>query len=178
MNKAPVTSLLLALLLSLPIQPALAQEGFKIGFVNAPVVLQKAPQTLASGRLLEREFASREADIENAKKRRMALEERSQRDAAVMSEEERRNLDRDILAVRRDVARLQREFREDLNLRRNQELANLQQKLKEVLQAIGNEEGFDLIVSNDSVLFASARINITKDVLDRLTEEFTQSGGQ
>ena len=181
MNKSSaIRFLFLPVFLLLLAQPAFAQQAAppKIGFVNAPVILQKAPQTAAAGRLLEEEFASREEEIEHAKKRQTDLEEQLQRDASVMSEDERRRLDRDILTVRRDVTRLQREYREDLNLRRNQELATLQQKLKEVLQAIGNEEGFDLIVSNDSVLFASARINITKDVLERLTEEFKKSGGR
>lgn len=150
----------------------------KVGFVNAPVILKHVPQSAAASERLEKEFAAREDEIAAARTKLQALQESLDRDGAVLTDVERRRYEREIHSSRRDLKRLQEEFREDLNLRRNQELAALQQQIKEVIQALGEEEHFDLIVTNDSVLFASARINVTSNVLDRMSEEFKKAGSK
>ncbi|MGB0712944.1 MAG: OmpH family outer membrane protein [Gammaproteobacteria bacterium] len=161
-----------------PEPAAIAKGPLKVGFVNAPVILKHAPQSTAASERLEKEFAAREDEIAAARTKLQALQESLDRDGAVLSDAERRRHEREIHSSRRDLKRLQEEFREDLNLRRNQELAALQQQIKEVIQALGEEERFDLIVTNDSVLFASARINVTQNVLARMAEEFKKAGAK
>jgi outer membrane protein len=92
-----------------------------------------------------------------------------------MGETERRNAEKDLRDLQREVARLQNEFQEDLNLRRNEELGNLQRSLLKEVQEYAQSEGFDLVVG-DGVLFASNAVNITASVLQAMEANFQAAG--
>lgn len=143
--------------------PVAAQE-LKVGVVNVPLLMDRAPQTKAAMDALEEEFAPRQREILAKQKEYQDLSEKVQRDVAVMGEVERRNAERDLRDLQREVQRLQTEFREDLNLRRNEELGNLQRALLKEVQDYAQTAGFDLIVG-DGVLYASNAINVTELVL-------------
>ena len=143
--------------------PAAAQE-LKVGVVNVPLLMDRAPQTKAAMDALEEEFAPRQREILAKQKEYQDLSEKVQRDVAVMGEAERRNAERDLRDLQREVQRQQTEFREDLNIRRNEELGNLQRALLKEVQDYAQTAGFDLIVG-DGVLYASNAINVTELVL-------------
>lgn len=150
--------------------PAAAQE-LKIGVVNVPLLMDRAPQTKAAMDELEEEFAPRQREILAKQKEFQDLQEKVQRDVAVMGESERRNAEKDLRELQREVVRLQNEFREDLNLRRNEELGNLQRALLKEVQDYAQAAGFDLVVG-DGVLFASNAVNITELVLRAVEENY------
>lgn len=152
-----------------------AAQELKIGFVNAARVLERAPQAEAERRKLEKEFSPRDKALVDEQKALRGMEEKLSRDGAVMSEVERRKLERDILSRKRDIKRTQEEFREDLNIRRNETFDRLRRRVFEVIVDIAKTEKFDLIVS-DGVVFASDRIDITGQVVERLKQEFEQAG--
>ncbi len=147
---------------------AVAQE-VKIGFVNSARVLQEAPQAERARVKLQSEFAPRDKKIVAMQKVLKKLEDEMSRDAAVMSETVRKKKEREILAKKRDIKRTQEEFNEDLNLRRNEELNNLQQKVYEAIVSLAEEEKYDVILG-DSVMFASKRVDITDKVIKRLSK--------
>lgn len=161
-------------LLSVFTVPALAQE-LKIGVVNVPVLMDKAPQAKVAMDALQEEFAPRQREILARQKEYEDLGEKVQRDVAVMGETERRNAENDLRNMQREVTRLQNEFREDLNLRRNEELGNLQRALLMEVQAYAKASGFDLVVG-DGVLYASTAVNITENVLRAMEANFQASG--
>ena len=111
-----------------------AVAELRIGFVNAAKLLEEAPQAAAARDNLQQEFAPRDRELVSMQKEIKALEEKLGRDAAVMSESERRNLERDILNRKRDLKRSQDVFREDFNLRRNEELGKLQRLVIETIR--------------------------------------------
>jgi len=139
----------------------------KIGFVNALKIMDKAPQVDSANRRLEREFAPRQRKLVSAKKQIQKLEKRFSKDAAIMSESEARRLSRDIREKRRDLKRKQEEFREDYNIRRNEELDKIQKIILEVIQKLARAERYDLIFT-EGVVFANKRVDITNKVLKRL----------
>jgi len=145
-----------------------AQE-VKIGFVNSARVLQEAPQAERARVKLQSEFAPRDKKIVAMQKSLKKLEDEMSRDAAVMSETVRKKKEREILSKKRDIKRTQEEFNEDLNLRRNEELNNLQQKVYEAIVSLAEEEKYDVILG-DSVMFASKRVDITDKVIKRLSK--------
>lgn len=152
-----------AALLIAAAMPATAQE-LKIGVVNVQALLERAPQTKASMDALQEEFAPRQREVLAKQTELQELVERVQKDGAVMSETERRNAEKSVRDLQREVTRLDTEFREDLNLRQNEELANLQRSLLAEVQAFAQGEGYDILVG-DGVLFASSAANITDEVL-------------
>lgn len=168
-----ITSLMTAGLLAVALGQAQAEE-LKIGFVNAARVLEEAPQATQARENLEKEFAPRDKKLLADQKEMKKLEDKLTRDGAIMSESERVKLERDIISRKRDLKRGQEEFREDLNIRRNEAFEKLRRDVFEVVVAISKEKKFDLIVS-DGVVYASDRIDITDTVIKRLDEEFKQA---
>ncbi len=160
--------LLLAFAFSMSLNMAVAQE-VKIGFVNSARVLQEAPQAEQARVKLQSEFEPRDKKIVTMQKALKKLEDEMSRDAAVMSESIRKKKERDMLALKRDVKRAQEEFNEDLNLRRNEELNTLQQKVYDAIVSLAKEENYDVILG-DSVMFASKRVDITDKVIKRLSK--------
>ena len=153
--------------------PASSAE-MKVGFVNVAKVLELAPQAEAARNRIEREFAPKDRDLLQQQKDVRSLEDRLVKNAAVLSEAERQRKENEIRAAKRELRREQDEFREDLNLRRSQELSKLQQKVTEVIQELAKAEKYDLIVS-DGVIFAGDRVDITDKILERLRADFKAS---
>lgn len=143
----------------------------KVGFVNVAKVLELAPQAEAARNRIEREFAPKDRELLQQQKDVRGLEDRLVKNAAVLSEAERQRQETEIRASKRELRRAQDEFREDLNLRRSQELSKLQKKVTEVIQALAKAEKYDLIVS-DGVIFAGERVDITERILERLRADF------
>ncbi|QKT02436.1 OmpH family outer membrane protein [Ectothiorhodospiraceae bacterium 2226] len=156
--------------------PTAWADALKIGVVNTARVLEEAPQAEAASKKLEAEFAPRERELVNAQRQLKNLEDRLARDGAVMSEAERRNLERDIMGLRRDVNRGQEEYREDLNMRRNEELGRLHRRVYEVIVALAKDGNFDVLLG-DTVLYASEQVDLTDQVIQRLRDEFRNGGG-
>lgn len=150
---------------------SLAAAEVKIGFVNVARLLEKAPQAEKAKKELEREFAPRDKKLVAEQKEIKSLEEKLNKDAAVMSDNEREKLDKDILSRKREAKRLQDEFREDFNLRRNEELTQLQKEIFEAIQSLAKEDGFDLLLT-DGVVFASETVDVTGKVEKKLESSF------
>ena len=143
--------------------PAVAQD-MKIGVVSLPALIERAPQTKIAMDALQEEFAPRQREFLAKQKEFEDLTAKAQKDFAVMGETERRNAEKDLRDLQREVTRLQNEFREDLNLRQNEEYGILQRAMLKEVQDYAQEQGYDLIVG-DGVLFASNAVNITEAVL-------------
>jgi outer membrane protein len=163
----------IALLFSVML-PAVAQE-VKIGVVNVPVLMDQAPQARVAMAALEEEFQPRQRVILAKQTEFKELSDRVQRDIAVMGETERRNAEKELRDLQREVTRLQTEFQEDLNLRRNEELGSLQRSLLKEVQDYAQAAGFDLVVG-DGVLYASTAVNITENVLRAMEANFQAAG--
>jgi len=156
--------------------PAAAQE-LKIGVVNVPVLMDRSPQTKAAMDALQEEFAPRQREFMAKQKELEDLTAKIQKDVSVMGETERRNAEKNLRDLQRDVARIQQEFREDLELRQNEELGNLQRSLLKEVQDYAQAQGYDLVVG-DGVLFASTTVNITEEVLRTVEANFQAQGAR
>ena len=153
---------------------AVAQE-LKVGVVNVPVLMERAPQAKIAMDALQEEFAPRQREIVAKQTQFEELTEKVKRDFDVMGETERRNAEKDLRDLQREVTRLQSEFREDLNLRRNEELGKLQRALLKEVQDYAQTTGYDLVVG-DGVLYASQTVNITELVLRAMEANFNTTG--
>lgn len=164
MNRIAFLTVGMMMLLALPA----AQAGdYKVGFVNAAVLLDKAPQAEAATKKLESEFSSRNKDLFAQQKKVQEMESKLSRDAATMSETEQRKLERDLASRKRELKNAQDEFRDDLNIRRNEELGKLQRSVTEVIVTLAKQEKYDMIIT-DGVIYASEQVDITDKVLQQL----------
>jgi outer membrane protein len=149
---------------------ASAAADYKIGFVNTERLFREAAPAKRAQAKIEKEFASRDAEIQKLAKQGRDLQAALDRDGTTMSDSDRRNKERDLANQSRDLQRMQREFREDLNLRRNEELAAIQERANKVIQQIAESEKYDLILQ-DPVVYASQRIDITDKVIKALADK-------
>ena len=147
-----------------------AAAEYKIGFVNTERLFREATPAKRAQAKIEKEFATRDAEIQKLAKQVRDLQASLDKDGPTMAEGERRNKERDLANQSRDLQRMQREFREDLNLRRNEELAGIQERANKVIQQIAESEKFDLILQ-DPVVYASQRIDITDKVIKALADK-------
>lgn len=157
--------LLVCLLGGLPLS-AMAQE-LKIGVVNPNRLLDEAPQSKIALQKLEKEFAARDSKFLKEQKSIKKLEDKLTTDAAIMSEGERRKLEREIVARKRELRRGFDELREDRTFRSNEERSKLLKFVNDAIVKIGKEEKYDLILY-DGIAFANPAIDVTKKVLVRL----------
>ena len=141
----------------------------KIGFVDTAKLMEAAPQVKSAQAKIESEFAPREKELVALQQQIRKLEDRISRDGSVMSETESSKLERDVLAKRRDLKRSQEEFRDDLNIRRNEVLAKLQKDIYDVVVAFAKEQNFDLILTQ-GVVYSSDKVDVTDSVLKKLKQ--------
>ena len=164
-----IVSLAAAALVALACGAAAAAD-YKIGFVNTERLFREATPAKRAQQKLEKEFAQRDAELGKLTRQVRDLQASLDKDGATMPEAERRNKERDLANLSRDLQRAQREFREDLNLRKNEELQSVQERANKVIQGIAEAEKFDLILQ-DPVVFASQRIDITEKVIKALSNQ-------
>jgi len=160
---------ILVLLLLVTMQTAAAQNpGYKIGFVNTARVLKEAPQAREVEERLKAIFEPREAQLKEERQEILALEEQLKTDAE-LSSNARRKLEREIRLKVSQLKFLEQEFREDQNLRRNEEIRNLQKVISNVLKKQGDNGEFDLILT-EGVSYVSEQIDITAETIEMLKQ--------
>ena len=141
----------------------------KIGFVNTERVFREAAPAKRAQQVLEREFSTRNAELAKLEKQGRDLQTDLERENVTMPEAQRREKERQLADISRNFQRVQREIREDLNLRRNEELAKVQERATRVINQIAEQEKFDLIIQE--AVFASSRIDITDKVIRALADK-------
>lgn len=158
-------SLLLASFMMVTVSAQSAE--LKVGYVQVDKILQDAPQTAESGKKLEREFSPRSQELDRMAKQIKDLETVLDKEGLTISEAERRNKERDVQNIKIEFQRKQRELREDINLRKNEELGALQDRINKAVQTVSETDGYDLVVYS-GVAYASKKIDITDKVLKLL----------
>jgi len=144
-------------------------QQLKIGFVNTERVFREAAPAKRAQQVLEREFSARNADLTKLEKEGRDLQAELERENVTMPEATRRDKERRLADISRDFQRKQREVREDLNMRRNEELAKVQERATRIINQIAEQEKFDLILQE--AVFASGRIDITEKVIKALAAQ-------
>ena len=165
-----VIAVLLALMALTVVSAAAVADEARVGFVNTPRILEQAPQAKSARERLEQEFAPRDSQLAAQQKTLSAQEEKLARDGSIMSDDERRKLERDVLSQQRDLKRAREAFTEDLNLRRNEEFSKLQREVGDAIVSIAKQDGYDLIFES-GVVYASDKVDLTERVLGLLRQQ-------
>lgn len=164
MNKLLKSLLALALLTS---AWSIGAAEIKVGYVQVDKILQDAPQTAESGKKLEREFSPRTQELDRMQKQIKDLQTSLDKESLTLSESARRDKERDLSNLKIEFQRKQRELREDVNMRKNEELSLLQDRINKAVTTVSEAEGYDLVVYG-GVAYASKKVDITDKVLKAL----------
>ena len=168
MNSSFIKSMVLATCLALAGWSAQAQE-LKIGYVNSDKVLRDALPARAAYTKIEAEFGKRDKELTDLGVRLKSAADKLDKEGPTLGESERVRRQRELVDQDRELQRKRREYQEDLNQRRNEELASLVDRANKIIKQIADQDKYDLIVQE--VIFASPRIDITKKVIDALNAQ-------
>ena len=146
--------------------PSFAQDVPRIGFVNTERILRESNAAKAAQQKLEQEFSRRDKELQETAARIKQMGERLDRDVTVLTDSDRARRQREVADQDKEFQRKQREFREDLNQRRNEELASVIERANRVIKQIAEQEKYDLILQE--AVYASPRIDVTEKVLRAL----------
>ena len=164
-----LVSAVLPLAAQQPQQPPQAQAPAitgKLGFVNTERILRDAVPAQRAQKKIEAEFQKRDQELAKIAEQLKRMQDDIDKNGMTMGETQRRNREREFADLNRDFQRKQREFREDLNQRRNEELAQVVELANRVIRQIAEQEKFDIIFQD--AVFASPRIDITDRVIKAL----------
>lgn len=153
-------------------QETVPAAAAKLGYVDAVRLIEQAPQGEQALKKLEEEFGPRDSEIKQLRDEIRTLEDELEKNALVMQEDDQRVKEEALRERQRRLKRVRTEFREDYNVRRNEELADLQRVVTKAIVEIAKAEGYDLILQES--VYASPSIDITEQVLEKLRAD----GGQ
>lgn len=163
-----IATLLVALMASLPVSSVSALETLKVGYVNTQRIFRDAPTAVKAAKKIEAEFSRRDQDLQRIAKQLQTMQEALEKNALTLSESERRLKEKDLNELSRDFQRKQREFREDLNLRQNEENAAIIEKANKAIKQLAESEKYDLIVQD--VVWVSPKLDVTDKIIKALSE--------
>ncbi len=158
----------LPLMLAIASVPALA-EDFRVGVVNLELIMRESVQAVKAGDKLKKEFSARDQEIKKLTKNMKDLEALLEKEGVTLPDTERRNKERELSNLNVSLQRLQREFSEDLNLRQNEELTVVLEHANKAIQAIAENEKYDLVLQE--AVFRNPNIDITEKVLKYMADE-------
>ena len=147
-------------------QPAAHAEDFRIGFVNTDRIFREANTAKSAQAKLEQEFSKREKELNDMGNSLKAASEKYEREAPTLPESQRVQRQKQLVDLDRDFQRKRREFQEDLNQRKNEELASVVERANKVIKQIFDGEKYDLILQE--AVFAGPRADITDKVIKAL----------
>jgi outer membrane protein len=168
--KAMIKAGMLAMLLNSGM--ALAAD-FKVGVVDTERVLRESAPAMRAESKIEKEFSGRDQEIKKLTKQAKELQALLDKEDSKLSEADRRNKERELTTMNVDLQRMQREFREDLNLRKNEELAVVLEQANKAIQAIAEAEKFDLVLQE--AVYRNPKIDITDMVIKHLADSKVDS---
>ena len=155
--------------LMLPLSVSAEMEIFKIGYVVVEKILKEAPQTAASNKKLEKEFKSRTDGLQKKVKAIQKQEKEFNKNSVTMATADRQKAQKKIQNSKIEIQRIERELREDIDIRRREEIGKLQQKINEAIEEMAKNDKYDLILYQ-GVAYASKEIDITDKLIEVLAK--------
>lgn len=147
---------------------------FRVGVVDTERILRESVPAIKAEKRIEKEFSGRDQEIKNLLKQAKELQSLLEKDGGKLPDADHRNKERELTAMNVNLQRMQREFREDLNLRKNEELAVVLEQANKAIQTIAEAEKYDLILQE--AVYRNPMIDITDKVIKYLADGQADSG--
>lgn len=167
---------ILWLAFSLPAFGQTTEAPHRVAYVNVPWILENSPQVKAVEAALRDSFAAREEELKSNQEGLDNIDERLRNEQGTLSEDQVKQLERDLISGKRRLKIAQQEFQEDLILRRNEEINKLRRQISEVIQSVAKDNQVDMVFET-AVVYVSDRVDISKEVLRRLEGLHQANGG-
>lgn len=147
-----------------------AHAEFKAAFINSAIILQQSPQALKAVEDMKKEFKDREQQLRNLAVKIQTSESNLQKDSAIMSADQKKKMETDIIERKRKLRFDAQSLKEDVDLRRKQQIQKLRTSISTVIKNYGEKNGYDLIFT-EGVAFAAEKVDITQEILKELSKK-------
>lgn len=164
---------IMMLLSALAANPAVWAGDFRVGIVDTDRILRESVPAVQAEKKIEKEFAARDLEIKKMAKQARDIQSYLEKEGMTLLDAEHRSKERELANLNVSLQRMQREFREDLNLRKNEELALVLERANKAIQAIAESEKFDLVLQE--AVYRNPQIDITDKVLKYLSTDKQES---
>jgi outer membrane protein len=162
---------LLVLVAALALAAQAHAEDFRVGFVNTDRIFREANTAKAAQAKLEQEFSKREKDLNDMGNALKAASDKFEREAPTLSESQRQQRQKALVDQDREFQRKRREFQEDLNARKNEELQQVLDRANRVVRQVAEQEKYDLILQE------AVYINPKHDITDKVIKALNAASG-
>ena len=140
----------------------------KSAYINSKLLLEKSPQAIAANDRLQKQFGDRDQSLRKLAQDIQKMEKTFKNDSAIMSDEQKKKAEDNIIQSKRRFQFEQQSLKEDLQARQRELLQELQVSIKDVIQAYGKANGYDFIFTDSSIAYASDAVNITEEIIKEL----------
>ncbi|MCP4875654.1 MAG: OmpH family outer membrane protein [Gammaproteobacteria bacterium] len=140
----------------------------KTAFINSKILLEESPQAIAANSELQQQFGDREQSLRKLAQDIQQMEKTYKTDSAVMSDEQKKKAEDNIIQKKRRFQFEQQSLKEDLQAKQKELIRKVQVSIKAIIQAYGSDNGYDFIFTDASIAYASDSVNITEQILNEL----------
>jgi outer membrane protein len=165
--KSILTSLSFVLFATAPFYAVTAD--FRIGIVDTERILRESAPALQVEKKIEKEFESRDLEIKKITKQTKEIQAYLDKESRTLMDADHRSKERELANLNVVLQRLQREYREDFNLRKNEELAGVLMRANKAIKIIAESETYDLVLQE--AVYRNPKIDITDKVIQYLATE-------
>lgn len=148
-----------------------AQE-FRIGFISTDRIFKEASTAKAAQTKLEQEFSKREKELVDLGATLKSSADKFEREAPTLAESQRVQRQKQLIEQDRDFQRKRREFQEDLNSRKNEELQQVLERANKVVKQVAESEKYDLILQD------AVYVNPKHDITDKVLKVLNAAGAK
>ena len=157
------------LLLSIALLSFNVQAELKAAFINSALILRDAPQAISAVEKMKKEFQGRENDLRALAEETQKQEDNLNKDGAIMSADQRKKIESEIMEKKRKIRFDAQSLKEDVDLRRKQEIQNLRTSITAVINQYAKDHKYDLIFT-EGVAYAAEKVDITEEILKELSK--------
>lgn len=142
---------------------------FRIGVVDTERIFRESAPAIQAEKKIEKEFEARDLEMKRISKLVKEIQASLDKESMALMDAEHRSKERELASLNLTLQRMQREFREDLNLRKNEELALILARTNKAIKIIAELEKYDLVLQE--AVYRNPKIDITDKVLQYLSTE-------
>ena len=142
----------------------------KSAFINSKLLLEKSPQAIAANDRLQKQFGDRDQSLRKLAQDIQKMENTFKNDSAIMSDEQKKKAEDNIIQNKRRFQFEQQSLKEDLQTKQRELLQQLQASIRDVIQAYGKANGYDFIFTDSSIAYASDAVDITDEIIKELAK--------
>jgi len=167
--KTLIKTTAVAVALSTALFAGAAEAQQKIGVVDMMSIFQQLPQREQISQDLQAEFEDRFEEMRQLEQKVQELRQKQERDAAIMSNQEKTQLNRELEQLISEAQLKQKALQEDTRRRQQEERNELLGQVQQAINAVAQDEGYDLVLESNAVAFMKADNDLSDEVVTQMS---------